>query len=252
MMTKQGELGGSQPRPRPRLGVTVPLANEEDTIQGFLDRVLAHLQSHDRIYCVLDNVCKDRTRSIISARAAQDARIVEVWSPQNRCVVDAYFAGYRAAFNDGCDWILEMDGGLSHLPEQIPPFLAGMEQGYDYVGGSRYLPGGCHKSPWNRVFVSKGGTLLTRLLLHAKMTDMTSGFECFNRRAMQMVLQAGVASKANFFQTEIRWMMHQLRWLEVPISYQNPNYRIGRSSIRESFQILWQLRRAAKKTRRTA
>jgi dolichol-phosphate mannosyltransferase len=252
MVKKPAEPCDSQPPPRPKLGVTVPLANEEDTIQGFLDRVLAHLLSHDRVYCVLDNVCKDRTRSIVSGRSAQDPRVVLVWSPQNRCVVDAYFAGYRAAFDDGCEWILEMDGGFSHLPEQIPPFLAAMEQGYDYVGGSRYLPGGCHKSPWNRVLVSKGGTLLARRLLNAKMTDMTSGFECFNRRAMQMVLQAGVASKANFFQTEIRWMMHPLRWLEVPISYQNANFRIGRSSIREAFRILWDLRRAEKQKRRTA
>ncbi|MGA2540420.1 MAG: glycosyltransferase family 2 protein [Verrucomicrobiota bacterium] len=251
-MTERAEHGDNQPSRRPKLGVAVPLANEEDTIHGFLDRVLAHLQSHDRIYCVLDNVCKDRTKSIVSERSAQDPRVVLVWSPQNRCVVDAYFAGYRAAFDDGCEWILEMDGGLSHLPEQIPAFLAGMEQGYDYVGGSRYLPGGCHKSPWSRIFVSKGGTVLARRLLHAKMTDMTSGFECFNRRAMQMVLQAGVASKANFFQTEIRWMMHQLRWLEVPIAYRNTNFLIGRSSIREAFRILWNLRRAENQKRRMA
>ena len=247
-----GAPGGNQPRPRPKLGVAVPLANEEATIHGFLDRVLAHLQSQDRVYCVLDNVCRDRTRDIVSERSARDRRVVLVWSPLNRCVVDAYFAGYRAAYNDGCQWILEMDGGFSHLPEQIPAFLAGMEQGYDFVGGSRYLRGGRHKSPWNRVLISRGGTVLARRLLHAQMTDMTSGFECFSRRAMGMVLQAGVASKANFFQTEIRWMMHRLRWLEVPISYENPNVHIGRSSIREAFRILWDLRRAEKQKRRIA
>jgi dolichol-phosphate mannosyltransferase len=144
-----------------------------------------------------------------------------------------------------------MDGGLSHLPEQIPEFLDAMARGYDYVGGSRYLPGGCHKSPWNRVLVSRGGTILAQLLLKAKMTDMTSGFECFNRRAMEMVLQRGVASKANFFQTEIRSMMHELRWTEVPIRYSNTQYRIGRSSLREAFRILWRMRRErARKNRK--
>jgi dolichol-phosphate mannosyltransferase len=84
------------------------------------------------------------------------------------------------------------------------------------------------------------------------MTDMTSGFECFNRRAMEMVLQRGVASKANFFQTEIRWMMHGLRWEEVPISYRNDNFRIGRSSIREALRLLWQMRRNKTQEWRTA
>jgi len=80
-----------------------------------------------------------------------------------------------------------------------------MGEGYDFVGGSRYMRGGCHKSPLTRVIVSFGGTVLTRLLCRARMVDMTSGFECFNRRAMAMVLDQGVESRANFFQTEIRF-----------------------------------------------
>ncbi len=241
---------GNGHRPRPKLGVTVPLANEEGTINRFVDGVLLHLQGQDRLYCVMDNVCRDRTKAMILERAETDPRVVLVWSPANRCVVDAYFAGYRAAFGEGCEWILEMDGGFSHLPEQIPQFIEAMEQGFDYVGGSRYLRGGRHDSPVNRFIVSRGGTVLAKLFLGSKMSDMTSGFECFNRKAMEMVLRQGVASKANFFQTEIRHMMHDLRWHEVPIRYHNDNYRIGRSSIREAFRILWKLRSAARMNRR--
>lgn len=251
-MTEYAEQTADRPPQRPKLGVAVPLANEEDTISDFLDRVLAHLQSHDRIYCVLDNVCKDRTKAIIAERAAKDPRVVLVWSPQDRSVVDAYFAGYHAAYDDGCDWILEMDGGFSHLPEQIPQFIKGMESGCDFVGGSRYIRGGSHKSPLNRIIISRGGSMLAQWVLDAKMTDMTSGFECFNRKAMALVLKNGVASKANFFQTEIRYMMHDLRWLEVPITYVNTNFRIGRSSIREAFRILWQMRTTARLKRRLA
>jgi dolichol-phosphate mannosyltransferase len=229
---------------RPKLGIAVPLANEEDNIREFLARVLKHLLPGDRIFCVLDNVCKDRTRSLLAEVAAKDPRVVEVWAPENRSVVDAYFRGYRAAMADGCEWVLEMDGGFSHLPEEIPLFLRGMEQGYDYVGGSRFMAGGSHRSPWTRILISKGGSLLANALLGTKMTDMTSGFECFTRATLQRVLQQGVASKANFFQTEIRYLMHQFKWLEVPITYRNPNYRVGRSSIREAFRILWQLRKS--------
>jgi dolichol-phosphate mannosyltransferase len=230
---------------RPKLGVLTPLANEEKTIGDFLDRLLAHLLPHDRVFCVLDNMCKDQTKDRIGTRAKDDPRVVLVWAPQNRSVVDAYFAGYRAAFADGCAWLLEMDGGLSHLPEQIPQFIAAMSEGYDYVGGSRYLPGGFHHSPWNRILVSRGGTILARWLLGARMTDMTSGFECFNRKAMSLVFEKGVRSRANFFQTEIRYMMHDLRWKEIPITYTNDNYHIGRSSIREALRILWSMRQSA-------
>jgi dolichol-phosphate mannosyltransferase len=229
---------------RGKFGILVPLANEEATIHDWLSRVLVHLRETDRLFCVLDNVCKDRTRSIISDQAAKDPRVVLVWAPENRCVVDAYFRGYRAAYDDGCEWILEMDGGFSHLPEEIPQYLQAMERGFDYVGGSRFMPGGSHRSPWNRVLVSWGGTVLARWVLQARMTDMTSGFECFNRRAMALVLETGVESRANFFQTEIRLMMHRFRWIELPITYCNSNFRIGRSSLREALRVLWKLRRS--------
>jgi dolichol-phosphate mannosyltransferase len=226
-----------------KLGVMVPLANEENTILDFLARVLPYLSGKDRLFCVLDHASQDGTRALLAEAAARDPRVVMVWSPENRCVVDAYFKGYQAAFAEQCDWILEMDGGLSHLPEEIPQYLEKMQQGYDYVGGSRFMKGGSHQGRWNRVLVSWGGTVLANWLLGTRMTDMTSGFECFNRKAMELVLQQRVQSRANFFQTEIRLRMHRLKWCEVPITYRNMNFRIGRNSIREAFQILWKLRR---------
>jgi len=225
----------------PRLGIVTPLGNERATIGAFLDAVIPHLRSDDHFYCVLDNVSKDGTREIVQAHARREPRLVEIWAPENRCVVDAYFAGYRAAYAAGCRWILEMDAGFSHPPERIPEFVAGMEQGYDFVGGSRFLAGGAHRGPWTRRTLSYGGTVLARLLLRSRMTDMTSGFECFNRPAMAYVLEHGVRSRANFFQTEIRHMMHRFRWKEIPFVYVNDQASVGRRAVGESFRVLFQL-----------
>jgi dolichol-phosphate mannosyltransferase len=227
--------------PSLRLGVVTPLGNERDSIDAFMDEVLQYLSVDDRWYCVFDNVSKDGTREVVQARSQVDEHIVSVWAPQNRCVVDAYFAGYEAAYQAGCRWILEMDGGFSHPPSKIPDFIAAMEVGYEYAGGSRFMPGGAHRSPWTRRCLSYGGTVLARLLLGSRMTDMTGGFECFSRSAMECVLQQRVRSRANFFQTEIRHMMHRFRWKEIPIVYVNEHARIGRRAIGESFRILAQM-----------
>jgi dolichol-phosphate mannosyltransferase len=227
----------------PRLGLVTPLGNERNGIDTFVSDVLRHLCAEDRWYCVLDNVSKDGTREILESRAQTDKRVVCLWVPQNRCVVDAYFAGYTAAYEAGCRWILEMDAGFSHQPTKIPEFVAAMEEGYDFAGGSRFMPGGAHRSPWTRRYLSYGGTLLARTVLGSQMSDMTSGFECFNRDAMRYVLQHRVRSRANFFQTEIRHMMHRFRWKEIPIVYVNDRARVGRRAIGESFRILAQMRR---------
>ena len=225
-------------RAAPRLGVVTPLGNELETIESFMDSVLYRLQEGDRWYCVLDHVSTDGTRAIVEARSKLDRRIVFIWAPQNRCVVDAYFAGYEHAYAAGCKWILEMDAGFSHQPSKIPEFIAAMQAGYDYAGGSRFTAGGEHRSPWTRRCLSYGGTVLARRLLGSKMTDMTSGFECFNASSMECVLKHRVRSRANFFQTEIRHMMHQFRWKEIPIVYVNERARVGRHALAESLRIL--------------
>jgi dolichol-phosphate mannosyltransferase len=229
-----------------RLGIVTPLANEEKNIAAFLEAVTGQIGPDDRIYCVIDRKSTDNTRSIIEQAAAGDSRIILVWAPENRCVVDAYFRGYSEAFVAGMDYILEMDGGFSHNPEEIPRFIDAANRGVDFAGGSRFMKGGAHTGSFSRRLISRGGTLLSNLMLGTKMHDMCSGFECFSRRAMQVVLENGVRSKAHFFQTEIRYMMHDFNWVEIPITYSNPSKSVGSSNIKEAIRNLWLLRQQKK------
>jgi dolichol-phosphate mannosyltransferase len=224
----------------------MPLANEETTVVALLTRVTAQLDKDDRVLCVLDTVSTDSTRGLVEAYGERDSRVVCLWAPENRSVVDAYFAGYRAALASGAAWILEMDGGLSHSPEEIPRFLQAMQSGVDYAGGSRFIKGSSWSGPARRFVVSRGGTLLANLLLGTRMRDMTSGFECFTRPALERVVEHGVRSRAHFFQTEIRYLMHSFHWVEVPISYHSPSDRLKGASLRDAFSCLSALRREAR------
>lgn len=70
---------------------------------------------------------------------------------------------------------------------------------------------------------------------------MTSGFECFSRRALSRVVAQGVRSRAHFFQTEIRYMLHDWSWVEVPITYCNPSTSVGKATVLESIRLLLRL-----------
>jgi len=227
----------------PTLSIISPLASEEATVDEFLTRVAAQLEVGDRLFCVLDNASRDRTRDKVEAFAARDPRVACVWAPENRCVVDAYFRGYRAGLESGADWILEMDGGLSHIPEEIPRFRAAMATGVDFAAGSRFTKGSRYSGRLTRWLLSRGGTWMANLLLGTRMKDMTSGFECFSRKAMEFVVQRGVRSRGHFFQTEIRFMLREWSWVEVPISYACPSNRVGAGTVGEALRNLWQLRR---------
>jgi dolichol-phosphate mannosyltransferase len=63
------------------------------------------------------------------------------------------------------------------------------------------------------------------------------------------VLAHGVCSRAHFFQTEIKFLLRDWKWLEVPIHYRNPSKSVGAASIREAFRNLWGLYREAQQDR---
>ena len=223
------------------LGIACPMANEEENCVEFVEAVLAECSAFRqvRMFVVLDRVSKDRTRELLEALAEREPRLAVVWAPENRCVVDAYVRGYRAALEAGCDWILEIDAGFSHDPREAGRFFAKIADGYDCVFGTRFGRGGqIEDGSWKRRLISRGGGLMTNVLLGTRLSDMTSGYEMFSRRAMEMVLARGIQSRAHFFQTEIKVMCRKLRCAEVPITYRCPSPRLGRKAVAEAFRRL--------------
>jgi dolichol-phosphate mannosyltransferase len=228
------------------------MANEADTAERFVREVLRQCGGFREVqmFVVLDRATTDTTRAILEQVAQAEPRLRVVWAPENRCVVDAYIRGYREALAAGCDWILELDSGFSHQPGDIPRFFDRFEEGYDCVFGTRFGPGGrLTNSSFKRRIVSRGGTLLANVLLGTRLTDMTSGFELFSRRALQKVLDRGIESRGHFFQTEIRFYCSRLHIAEVPIHYKSASPRLSGAAISEAFRGLWKLYSESKQPR---
>jgi dolichol-phosphate mannosyltransferase len=232
------------PLPEIVLGIVCPMANEGDRAGRFVGAVLDRCQGFRKVrfFAVLDTVSTDNTLERLRELEREEPRLSVVWAPENRHIVDAYVRGYREALSAGSDWILEIDAGFSHQPEEIGRFFQTMRQGYDCVFGSRFMKGGAMTdiSPI-RYIVSRGGTLLANLLLGTRLEDMTSGFELFSRAALEMVLRRGIQSKAHFFQTEIKVYCRSLRVAEVPIHYRSPSPSLSSAALMDSFRQLWRL-----------
>ncbi|MGI9165180.1 MAG: glycosyltransferase [Pyrinomonadaceae bacterium] len=230
------------------LGCVCPMASEEQTAISFVDSVLEQCRSRDfksvNLFVILDRACKDNTLQLLKQHALQEAQLRVVWAPENKSVVDAYVRGYREALAAGCDWILEIDAGFSHRPEDIPQFFDKMSEGYDCVFGSRFCDGGSiSDSSFKRKLISRGGTLLTNSLLGTKLKDMTSGFEMFSRGALETVVERGIKSRGPFFQTEIKTYCRNLKIAEVPIQYQAASHKVNNKVLKDSFSNLWRLYR---------
>jgi dolichol-phosphate mannosyltransferase len=215
----------------------IPLANEEAELPEFAAvlRGVMDAAGGGTIYFIVDRASKDRTLECCQELAKLDSRMITKWIPENRNVVDAYLNGFREAIKDGHEIIIEMDGGMSHDPRAIPAFLRALNEGNDCAFGSRYINGGSMvDSPFRRRLLSKGGTLLARWLLGAKLADMTSGFQAFRRSVLLKVVDYPLRSRAHFYQTELRYLLRHQKLIEVPIHYRAPSPRVSHGAIRNS------------------
>ena len=231
-------------RDETKLAIVCPMANEGDNVVAFVRATLGRCAGFRSVafLAVIDNASTDNTRQLLEDLARVDPSVVVVWAPENRCAVDAYVRGYREALARNADWILEIDAGFSHQPEDIPQFFDQMEKGYDCVFGSRFMKGGkITEGSSKRYFVSRMGTVLSNLLLGTHLADMTSGFEMFSHDALQHILERGIQSRAHFFQTEIKVYCRNLKIVEVPIHYKSPSPRMKSSAITDAFRQLGRL-----------
>ena len=227
------------------LAIVCPMANESSSAVEFVRQVLGECDGFKwvRFFAVLDGVSKDNTMELLESYARIEHRLSPVWAPENRCVVDAYKRGYREAIMSGADWVLEIDAGFSHRPADASKFFAKMAEGYDCVFGTRFASGGrIEGSSGKRALLSRGGTILTNLLLNTRLSDMTSGFQLFRREVLEKILEKGIFSRGPFFQTEMKAYCLNLRIAEVPIIYSMASHNVAMGSIRESFEQLGRLR----------
>lgn len=219
----------------------VPVANEEPDFAEFIRNFTAVLDfaGSGKVYLVVDKASHDRTLELCQELSLKDNRYCTIWAPENKNVVDAYLRGFREAISGGHELIIEMDAGLSHDPRAIPMFLRVLTEGNECAFGSRYIIGGSMAdSPMSRRILSKGGSIAAKLLLGAKLSDMTSGYEGFHRNVLERLLSYNLRSKAHFYQTEVRYLLRNTRLIEVPIHYRAPSPRVARGAITNSISVL--------------
>jgi dolichol-phosphate mannosyltransferase len=153
--------------------------------------------------------------------------------------VDAYLRGYREAYENGHELIIEMDAGLSHDPRALPMFIRVLNEGNECAFGSRFINGGSiTESSYKRLVLSKVGTILSNIMLGTSMRDMTSGYQGFHRNIVGKFLAYQLLSKAHFYQTELRYLLRYTRFMEIPIHYKAPSPRVSEKAIRNSIDVL--------------
>lgn len=140
----------------------------------------------------------------------------------------AYIFGFKWALARSYRFIFEMDADFSHNPADLSRlYQACTTGGADVAIGSRWVKGGGTINwPKDRILLSKGGSLYTRLITWIPVKDTTAGFVCYKRQVLEALNLDEIRFLGYAFQIEMKFASWKLgfRIKEVPIIFQDRKY----------------------------
>lgn len=154
----------------PEISVVIPVRNEEGTVEELARRLQEALPEEHEILFV-DDGSSDSTWSLLEQLHDPDRlRLVKLRAPSGKsAALMAGFARTRAPI------VFTLDGDLQDDPDEIPNYLAKMEEGYDLVSGWKRV----RRDPWHKVLPSRIFNAVMRRATGIRLHDMNCGFKCY-------------------------------------------------------------------------
>jgi len=224
----------------------VPTYNERENAPGICERLFAALPDVDLLF--VDDNSPDGTGQLLDEFAAKDPRVHVMHRAGKLGLGTAYVEGFQWALARGYEYVFEMDADGSHDPKYLPQMLALAADGADVVVGSRNVPGGGTVN-WGigRKIISRGGSFYARTILGIDVRDVTAGFICWRRRALEALDLATLGSNGYMFQIETKYRALQagMKVVETPIIFVDRRVgqsKMSRAIVGEALLKVWGLR----------
>ena len=195
--------------------VVIPAYNEEETIKEVVERTSPFAD-----ICVVNDASTDRTVEIVES--FPDVKCIS--HKINTHIPQTILDGMKYAHKEGYDYVITMDAGLSHNPEELPRFINAPPS--DLVLGVRTEK---KEVPLFRRILSRTATFLFNRALRpvgsglppARFHDVTSGYRRYSKNAVALLINKEMKAKSFDFITEALMLVYRngLKVTEVPISY---------------------------------
>ncbi len=161
--------------------IIIPAFNEEKNIAAVIKSIRQVFP--DGHVLVVNDGSWDRTADVAESLGCEVISL-----PFNMGIGAAVQTGFLYAKKYGYNYAVQVDADGQHLPEEIGKIIQPVLNGeYDVIIGSRYIEENKYKTPLLRRLGMVILSGINSLILNKKITDTTSGFRAYNRRAIEFL-----------------------------------------------------------------
>lgn len=215
------------------LSVCIPAHNEEGNLPKTIDAITAVL-TEARIpfeFVIANDNSKDRTEAVIREKMEEGIPIRLI----NRIPPGGYGRAVRSClthFRGDIAVIVMAD--MSDDPRDIVKYYRKINEGYDAVFGSRFLPGSVVKDyPPIKLIANRLGNKLIQLLFRTKHNDITNAFKAFRREAIQSIMPLYASHFNLTIEISLGLLVRGFRIGAVPINWYGRTWGQAKFKIRE-------------------
>ena len=201
----------------------------------------------DEICVVADSPSPRTLKRIEEARRNISVPVHLIHNPERKGIGYAIRQGYSYALDNEFDLIVVMAGNGKDDPREIPRLTAPiLNEGLDYVQGSRFLPGGRReKNPFLRSIFTRLFPVIWTSMTGVHCTEVTNGFRAYRSSILK-------DPRINVWQTwldnyELEYYLHYkaltlgYKFAERPVSKDYTEIRKGKYSHISPLKDWWQI-----------
>jgi len=221
------------------IAIIIPTYNESENVPLLLEKIKKVLPQAK--IAIIDDSSEEEFKTLKEKAAGKNVQIINRTGKLGRgtAVID----GFKLLLKDKTiDLLFEMDADLSHDPSDFPNFLNKMDKlNADLVVGTRYDgKGKISDWPTDRLIKSKAANLYLKSLLGLDLTDYTSGFRLYSRRAAEFLIKVDFKTSGFILHSESAYNLkrNEFTITEAPINFKNRKYgqsSLGSEKVIESF-----------------
>jgi len=221
------------PHPIELLSLVIPAYNEEESIEetiAAIDACFSEANVPVEILVVNDH-SPDSTEAVLQRLCKQ--------YPSLRYVNSHYPNGFGFAVRCGLeqfsgDAVAIVMADASDSPEDMLTYYDLLQQGYDCVFGSRFVPGGrVIDYPRHKLLVNRMANLFVRLLFGHGLNDTTNAFKAYRREVIDGI-QPLLSHHFNLtVEIPLKAIVRGYSYTVVPISWRNRKAGVSKLKLKE-------------------